>query len=300
MPRRIRMLLEYDGTDFFGFQRQPGCQPERRTVQGVVETALSQCCGHPVTVIAAGRTDTGVHALGQVIHFDTTGRIPVERLPLAVGNSTGPEVTVRVAEETTPQFHARFMATARSYHYYLSPRRPTPLQARYAVHAAALLPDGVARMANALKDTVGRHDFAAFCAAGGDERTTIRTVTRAELSEVGGLIRLELTADGFLRSMVRGLVGLLLQIGRGKQEPGALLSALHGEGPKGQRITAPPQGLILVRVDYPDGFPSGAHPDLVDPGPTAILLQEAEPQGWDGLPPMFAGLDRAAGEESRQ
>lgn len=247
--RRLRLLLEYDGTRYHGFQRQPG-EP---TVQGELESRLSRICGHPVTVAGAGRTDTGVHALGQVIHFDTTGRIPVDRVALAT-NSYGGDLVVRHVEETEPDFHARFSAVERTYYYFLTPRRPSPFLNRYAVFAPGLRDDAGERMRQALQPLLGRRDFFTVAAAGGPE-STVRTLLRTEVSQRGTLFRVELTADAFLRSMVRMLAGWLLEIGRGAREPHELADAVLRRDPPGAVATAAARGLFLMRVRYPDGYP---------------------------------------------
>jgi tRNA pseudouridine38-40 synthase len=168
--RRLRLVVEYNGTSFRGFQRQP----QQLTVQGELERRLSLLCNHPVEVVGAGRTDTGVHALGQVVHFDTMGRIPAERVASAV-NSLGADIQVRQAEEVRREFHARFNAVERTYHYFISLRPTSPFLAPYAVWEPRLLADAPERMRTALLPLLGKHDFRAFAAAG-TERTTIRTV----------------------------------------------------------------------------------------------------------------------------
>ncbi|MBM3457562.1 MAG: tRNA pseudouridine(38-40) synthase TruA, partial [Armatimonadetes bacterium] len=157
--RRLRAVAAYDGTEFCGFQRQPGA----RTVQGVLETALSRLCGHPVAVTGAGRTDAGVHAVGQVVHWETSSRIPAERIGPAVNTLVGPELLVRAVEDVSPDFHARFDAVRRSYRYYVTTLWPTPFRARYVLHEPSLRPEARERMQEALLPLVGEHDFAGFC-----------------------------------------------------------------------------------------------------------------------------------------
>jgi len=248
--RRLRLVLEYDGTPFRGFQRQP----EQPTVQGALEQKLSAVCGHPVQTVGAGRTDTGVHALGQVAHFDTTGRIPADRLARAVNSLPPYELVVREVEETGTEFHARYDAVRRTYYYYVSPKLPPPFLTRYVAHEVRLRADGPERMRSALPSLLGRHDFAAFHVAGAETGPTERTLFHAALSARGDLLRLELTADGFLRSMVRMIAGTLLEIGRGWREPEALARILASRE-QTPAATAPPHGLFLMRVEYPDGFP---------------------------------------------
>lgn len=249
--RRARLVLEYDGTGFCGFQRQP----DRPSVQGALEKALSRVCGHPVEVVGAGRTDAGVHALGQVVHFDTTGRIPMERIPAAVNSLVGPALCVRHAEETDPEFHARFHAARRTYDYFVTREEPGPVLARWVVGDPYLLPEAVERMRSALSGFPGERDFAAFCGAGADAGTTVRRVHSAEVEQRGELIRFRITANAFLKSMVRILAGLLLEIGEGRREPEALEAARQAGKREAAGVTAPARGLFLARVDYPDGFP---------------------------------------------
>lgn len=249
--RRLRLVLEYDGTGFAGFQRQI----RRRTVQGALEARLEAVLGHPVEVTAAGRTDAGVHATGQVVHFDTKGRIPADRLEYALQYRTEPELQVRHVQEVDEGFHARFGAVARTYHYLFSAERPSPFLGRYVAWTAGLLPEALERMRAALPAVVGTHDFGAFCAAGAAVRTTVRTVTRAEVVPVGPFLRLEISADAFLWRMVRSIAGELIEIGRGRRQPERLEQALRGRARTALSVCAPPHGLFLVKVDYPDGYP---------------------------------------------
>ncbi|MCC2669362.1 MAG: pseudouridylate synthase, partial [Armatimonadetes bacterium] len=214
--RRLRLTLEYDGTGFRGFQRQPG----QVTVQGELERRLSLICGHPVELTGAGRTDAGVHALGQVVHFDTTGRIPADGVSRAV-NSLGSELVVRHVEETTPAFHARFSAVRRTYHYYVCGFQPSPFLGRHALCEPRLRDDAAQRMEQALRPLLGTHDFTALATAG-FTGPAVRTLFEGRMRERGRLLRVELTADGFLRSMVRVITGWLVEIGRGCREPEAL------------------------------------------------------------------------------
>jgi len=257
--RRLRLVLEYDGTDFCGFQRQPG----QRTVQGALEKRLEALLGEPVEISAAGRTDAGVHATGQVVHFDIKGQIPAGRLEEALQYKTDPELRVRRVEETDASFHARFSATARTYRYYMCPERPSPFVGRYVTWTGRMLDEAVARMQAALPAVVGTHDFGAFCAAGAEVQTTVRTVHRAELTELGPVIRLEISADAFLWRMVRSIAGELIEIGRGRRDPERLALALRGQCRTALSVSAPAKGLVLVRVDYPDGY--GAEDPLRDP-----------------------------------
>ncbi|HEU4751764.1 MAG TPA: tRNA pseudouridine(38-40) synthase TruA, partial [Armatimonadota bacterium] len=221
--RRLRLVLEYDGGRFCGFQRQPG----QRSVQGELEAGLSALCGHPVATVGAGRTDAGVHALGQVVHFDTTGRIPVERIARALNTALAPELVVRHVEETETSFHARYHAVSRSYSYFIMRRQPSPFQARYTLYEPALREDAAPRIESAARPLLGRHDFQVFSTGGLHGRSPERTVLRAGVVAEGDLLRIDLTADSFLRSMVRVIVGLLLEVGRGRRSPESVRQVLR-------------------------------------------------------------------------
>lgn len=250
--RRLRLVLEYDGSRFCGFQRQP----HQVTVQGELEARLFQICGHPVGVVGAGRTDTGVHALGQVVHFDTSGRIPVDRVARAV-NSRRQDLAVRAVEETDPAFHARYSAVRRTYHYFISRRQPSPFLAPFILYEPRLKADAAMRMREALQPVLGKHDFRAFSAASAGVNT-VRTLLEAKVTEREESLRVELTADGFIRSMVRVMVGWLLEIAREERDPGALSDALERQASPGAVATAPAQGLFLTAAEYADGYPGEA------------------------------------------
>ncbi len=253
--RRIRLLLEYDGTGYHGFQRQP----EARTVQGDLEDALGMICGHAVSVTASGRTDAGVHALGQVVHFDTLGRIPVDRIPAVLTRLLGGGVVVRGAAEARADFHARFTACDRTYHYYLRPGTPLPMLASSCGSAPASLPASVPTLRRSLAVLRGTHDFSGLASEEGEHRSGVRTLRSVGIRRVGSCYRVELTADSFLRCMVRNIVGFLLQIASREAGDDVLEAVLKG-GPNRPRCRpAPPQGLFLFRVRYPDPHADWPH-----------------------------------------
>jgi tRNA pseudouridine38-40 synthase len=242
--RTLRAILQYDGTDFHGFQVQPGLP----TVQQAIEAKLARVLEEPVRVAAAGRTDTGVHASGQVISFRTEARIPTERLAIAL-NSLPPRTVVVQAVRSAPEsFHARFSATSRSYQYVLLRGTPSPFLRRYATWAPEL--SRVDRMRAALPYLIGRHDFTSFCAAGAEAAHKERTVLCARVLERGRLVLFRITADGFLQQMVRTIVGTLLEVERGKQEPEEIDRILEGRDRRLAGPTAPAHGLCLTRVTY--------------------------------------------------
>ncbi len=245
----LKLVLAYDGTDYTGWQRQAA----GRSVQGVVEAALAPLAGRPVSVVAAGRTDAGVHALGQVAHVELHRPIDPSVVQRALNARLPPDVRVRAASEAPPGFHARFAARRKTYRYYLR-LGPwvSPFEHRYVWHLAEALDDRA--MVEAASVLVGRHDFAAFRSVGTPVKTTERTVYRLDLTrmddEDGALVALEIEADGFLRHMARTIVGTLVEVGLGRRGPADLERAL-ASGDRGQAgPTAPAKGLFLVRVEY--------------------------------------------------
>ena len=249
LERTLKLTVEYDGTDFNGYQTQGRGE---RTVQSVLAGAVSLITQQDVTLMAAGRTDTGVHALGQVVSFTTTARVPTERLAIALNSVLPPDIAVADAKEALVGFHARFSARRRKYTYLLWTRRTrSALWGRYALHVRR--PVNAERMRAASRALVGVHDFAAFAKSGGDPgKTTVRdlhslTVRRSP----AGLILFRLTANGFLRSMVRNIVGALLEVGVGDLPPEAIVEILKSRD-RTRNPCAPvaPHGLCLLRVDY--------------------------------------------------
>jgi tRNA pseudouridine38-40 synthase len=247
--RTLKLTLEYDGTAYCGWQRQRGAAGGAPSVQVTLETAVGAVTGEVAQVVGAGRTDAGVHALGQVAHVSTHSRIPADRFPGALNAHLPEEIRVLHAEDAPQGFHARFDAVSRTYRYEILNRpAPSALLRRRAYHVPEPL-DGEA-MQRALAPFTGRHDFAAYRGAGSPTRTTICTVTSAGCVRRGTCVRLTITADRFLRHMVRMIVGTLVRVGTGRlsvNAPGEYLS-----DPDSRRTgpTVPPHGLYLVRVDY--------------------------------------------------
>ncbi|NPV47263.1 MAG: tRNA pseudouridine(38-40) synthase TruA [Armatimonadetes bacterium] len=243
--RRVRLLVQYDGTDYAGFQVQPG----RRTVQQELEECLGRLTGDRVRVTAASRTDAGVHALGQVVAFSTNSPIPAERIPRALNDLLPAAVSCVAAEDCPHGFHPRFDARGKLYTYRIL-NRPTrsPFICRYAWHIAE--PLDLPAMREGARHLVGTHDFAAFCAAGSAVQDTRRTVRRLDLDTEGDVIETHIEGDGFLYMMVRIIMGTLAEVGRGRLEPTQVLSIVAGRDRGKAGPTAPPEGLCLVRVTY--------------------------------------------------
>ena len=241
-----RLLLEYDGTEFEGWQLQPGA----RTVQGELEEAFARITGRRVVVYGAGRTDTGVHAAGQVANARAETRLEPAVLQRALNASLPRDVAVRALSAVPDAFDARRDARSKLYLYRVwNAATRSPLHERWSHPLPAPLELGAMRAA--AEALLGTHDFASFRAAGGKGRTSVRTLTRLELSgERGGELRFEVEGNAFLRHMVRNLVGTLLEVGRGRRPAGWPAEVLAGRDRRLAGPTAPARGLTLVRVDY--------------------------------------------------
>jgi tRNA pseudouridine38-40 synthase len=245
-----RVTLAYDGTDFAGWQSQAGAA---RTVQGVLEQALGRLAGGGrVAVAGASRTDAGVHALGQVAAFDLRRAMAPDALARALNALLPEDVRVVECADAPPSFHPRKSAVSKLYRYLLDTGAVRlPQRRRIAGHVPWRLDE--ARVRAAAAAYVGRHDFASLASSGGSVKTTVRTITRSEARLEGATLVYEVEADGFLRKMVRSLVGGLVASGRGAWEMEDLTRALE----RADRSAWPPPaeacGLTLVRVDYPAG-----------------------------------------------
>jgi len=249
VARTFRATVSYDGTDFSGWQVQAG----RRTVQGVIEEALSAVLGAPTGVVAAGRTDAGVHAEGQVVSFRSATRIPPEGIAAAANSRLPEDVSILDLRPARPSFHATFGAAGKVYRYeILTGRTRLPLRRRTSWRVASPLRLGPMRKAAAL--LVGRRDFRSFRTNPGldeDRGSTVRRLRRLDIRRRGDRILLEFEGDGFLYNMVRAIVGTLVQVGRGTWTPERVGEALRAKDRRAGGPTAPPQGFILVSVRYP-------------------------------------------------
>jgi tRNA pseudouridine38-40 synthase len=258
--RTLKLTIAYDGTRFVGWQRQA----QGASIQGLLEAALSRLepasaapdGGGGVTVHGAGRTDAGVHALGQVASVSLTCSHDAPTIARAINAQLPDDVRVMAAEEMPPDFHARFGARGKTYRYLIAPDRiVSPFLARFAWHVTERL--DVEAMARAAAVLVGTHDFAAFQSTGGDTTTSTRTLTQSDvrIDEAGFPARgrtivYEVSGDGFLRHMVRAIVGTLVEVGRGQRSPESMHELLASGSRAAAGPTAPAQGLFLVEVRY--------------------------------------------------
>ncbi|MBP2187380.1 tRNA pseudouridine38-40 synthase [Nocardia goodfellowii] len=249
---RVRLDISYDGTDFIGWARQPGL----RTVQGVLEESLSKVFREPIQLTVAGRTDAGVHAEGQVAHFDTTATdFDGAKLVHRMARFLPKDVRIKAARIAPPEFDARFSAIRRHYAYRLTtaPYGAEPLQARSVVGCRSNV--DLAAMREASQNLLGLHDFAAFCRRR-EGATTVRELQRYDWECRGELLIAYVSADAFCWSMVRSLVGAVLAVGEGRRTPDWVAGLLRETERSSSVTVAPAHGLSLIAVDYP------ADPDL--------------------------------------
>jgi tRNA pseudouridine38-40 synthase len=263
---RLAIGVEYVGTRYAGWQRQPYAP----SVQAEVERALAAIAAHPVAVTCAGRTDTGVHALGQVVHFDTESLRPMRGWTLGANTELPPDVAVQWVAPVPDDFHARYSATARTYRYLIvnrATRAPLFRGRAWCVYA----PLDAERMHAAAQALVGEHDFSAFRAAECQSRVPIRRLQRLEVRRAGEQLTVEVTANAFLHHMVRNLVGTLVEVGDGSQPVEWVAETLASRDRRLAGPTAPPDGLYFARVEYPArfGLPSG--PGAGDPAVSAMI-----------------------------
>lgn len=245
--RRVRIIVEYDGTSYVGWQ----VQPNGVSVQQRLNEAVFAVTGERVALHGSGRTDSGVHARAQVAHFDTTARMDAGKFAVAMNMHLPRDIRVLYSEETSSDFHARFSAKEKSYRYtvQLGPHahvftRTTALH----VHT----PLDLATMREAADAVLGTHDFVAFMSAGTTIENTVRTLYASQWTERGCYLHYDVTGNGFLYNMVRILVGTMLEVGSGKRKPASLLRALLQADRSLAGPTAPPHGLTLTRVRYSD------------------------------------------------
>ena len=246
---RIAAILEYDGSNFSGWQRQD----KARSVQQCVEEALSKVANEPIAVTVAGRTDAGVHALAQVIHFDTTAVRNGHSWVRGAISNLPDDVALLWADEVDADFHARFSATGRHYHYVIlnRPIRPTYLRGRVSWEYRLL---DAAAMQQGAKHLIGTHDFSSFRAAECQAKSPVRELRSLEVERHGEFVRIRVHANAFLQHMVRNIAGVLMDIGAGERNPDWAKAVLDARDRTQGGVTAPPDGLYLTDIEYPEQF----------------------------------------------
>ena len=243
--KRIGIIVAYDGTNYSGWQIQPNAV----TIQGVLNETLSRLLGEKIEVMGASRTDAGVHALGNVAVFDTNTRIPGEKISYALNQFLPEDIRIQLSEEVEADFHPRYTDSEKTYQYRILNRRfPVPTERLYSYFYHYKL--DVNKMREAVSYVIGEHDFASFCGAGAQVKSTIRTITAMDVFRDGDIITIQVSGTGFLYNMVRILAGTLIEIGNGQYPPermGEILKACDREaaGP-----TAPAHGLTLMGIRY--------------------------------------------------
>ena len=247
--RRIKIQLSYDGTDYHGWQVQPGLA----TIQGVLEQVVSDIEGKPVQVSGSGRTDAGVHALAQVAAFNLDNPIPAENLRRAMNRLLPRDIRITHAEETREDFHPRFEAKAKTYEYRIFRGEIcSPFERRYVYHHP--YPLRIEDMLAACPAFEGEHDFTAFAAADDrdePDKSKVRIIFCSGLALDGDRLIYRVTGSGFLKHMVRNIVGVLLEIGKGNVDRAGLLARLAPGSTVPPGPTAPSRGLFLISVEYP-------------------------------------------------
>lgn len=247
---RIALGISYNGANYKGWQRQP---KHLSTVQAQLEVALGKVAAHPLSVVCAGRTDAGVHALGQVIHFDTSANRQPSAWLLGTNTHLPTDIRVNWAQEVPDSFHARFSAQARSYRYiiYNNPVHSAVFRSQVTWYRWPL---DIERMQKAACHLIGTHDFTSYRAMGCQAKSPIRTVHHLTLQRSNQFIFLDIKANAFLHHMVRNITGVLMMVGTKKHEPEWALEVLQARDRTFGGITAPPAGLYLTTIDYPPEF----------------------------------------------
>lgn len=242
---RFKLIIEYDGTDYHGWQMQPN----GKTIQAVLQEAVARLTGESAGVVAAGRTDAGVHAYGQVISFALQRTVTTETLLCGLNALTPPDMCVRSAEIVADDFHPRRAALSRVYVYRIwNGRWVSPFWRRYVCHVRGQINDE--RMRAATAHLIGEHDVSSFQAAGCEAKHAVRRVLRSELDRSGDLLTYTIEANGFLRHMVRNVIGTLVEVGRGSRQADDLPALLAARDRTQAGPTAPACGLCLTQVKY--------------------------------------------------
>ncbi len=245
MTRRVKLTVAYDGTNYHGWQ----IQPEGDTIEAQLNRHLSDLLREKIHVLGASRTDAGVHALGNVAVFDTTARMPIEKIALAVNTRLPSDIRVQESVHVPDDFHPRFCDTTKTYRYQIWNRRiPNPLVSRYSTYYYYAL--DAEKMHQAAQCLVGEHDFSSFCTAKPDRPNHVRTVYRCDVTREGDMITVMISGNGFLYNMVRIIVGTLFQVGGGLIKPEEMKEILEAKDRSRAGDTARPEGLTLMEIEY--------------------------------------------------
>lgn len=244
--KRIRLLVSYDGTDYCGWQ----IQPNGITIEEILNEKLKKLTGEDIHVIGASRTDSGVHALGNVAVFDTDSPIPPERMAYALNQKLPADIVIVKSEEVPPDWHPRYQEQiSKTYEYHIyNAQIPDPLKRRYSTFVS--FPLDVGKMQDGAAYLEGEHDFASFCNIRTNAENTVRRIDRIEIEKEDRDITIRVTGNGFLYNMVRIIAGTLIRVGRGFYTPEKVKEILEAEERTEAGVTAPPEGLTLVKIEY--------------------------------------------------
>lgn len=243
--KRIKLTIAYDGTNYCGWQ----IQPNGITIEEVINKALTKLTGEDIQVIGASRTDSGVHAMGNVAVFDTETTIPAEKIAMALNQRLPEDIVIVRSEEVASDFHPRYCDCSKTYEYHIiNTRIPIPTK-RLTNYFVSYVLD-IEKMRQAASYLVGEHDFVSFCNIRTDVENTVRTITALEILTEGNEITIRITGNGFLYNMVRIIVGTLIRVGRGFYEPEKVKEILEAKDRKAAGVTAPANGLMLMEIQY--------------------------------------------------
>ena len=243
--RNIKLLIEYDGKDFNGWQKQP----TKLNIQGEIERAIKEITGEDVDLTASGRTDAGVHALGQVANFKTNTSIPIEKIPIALNTKLKRSIRILSAEEVDERFHSRYNCKKKTYRYIINNSdNGTAIYRNLEYNYSQKL--DIDKMNEAAKYFLGEHDFKGFKASGTSSKSSVRTIYNAKVYKEETRVIVELTGNGFLYNMVRIISGTLIDVGIGKIKPEEIEEIIRSGEREMAGKTLPPQGLYLVKVEY--------------------------------------------------
>ncbi len=243
--KRVMLEVAYDGTNYCGWQ----VQPNGITVQEVLNRHLSELLQEPIETIGASRTDAGVHALGNIAVFDTSARMPGEKISYALNQRLPEDIRIQMSKEVAADFHPRYVKSEKTYAYRILNRRfPVPTERLYSHFT--YVPLDVDRMAEAGQYLLGEHDFKSFCGSGAQVKTTVRSIHAFSVKKEGDVITLRITGSGFLYNMVRIIAGTLMEIGSGAYEPEHMKAIIQACDRKAAGATAPARGLTLVKINY--------------------------------------------------
>ena len=243
--RNIKLIIEYDGKDFNGWQKQPN----KLNIQGEIEKAISEITGEEIELIASGRTDSGVHSLGQTANFKTNSNIPIEKIPIAINSKIKKSIVIKDAEEVDERFHSRYSVKSKKYRYTINNSKfGTALFRDMEYHFPFKLDEN--KMNEGAKLFIGEHDFKAFKASGTSSKSSVRIIYDAEVKRDGDRVIIELIGNGFLYNMVRIIAGTLLDVGTGKIEPSEIKNIIESKDRNLAGKTLPARGLCLLKVDY--------------------------------------------------